>query len=48
MKYCKLCDKPLSDYEEMYLKDICTWCIDENGLEDDIDYSDIEELDFNE
>lgn len=48
MIYCKECDSILSSYEEQYLKDICTNCVDDSGTEDDFDFNEVEELNFND
>ena len=53
MKTCKCCTAILSAYEETYLKDICTNCVDEWDTEDDQDFEEkfldgYKELDFSE
>ena len=53
MNLCKCCTAVLSSYEERYLKDICTNCVDEWDTEDDQDFEekfleDYKELDFSE
>lgn len=49
MTYCRICDAILSSYDERYLKNICSLCVDEQDIDlDEFDFDDIKEIDFNE
>ena len=49
MTYCKICDTLLSSYDERYLKDICSLCVDEKDIDlDEFDFDEIDDLNFDE